>query len=60
MAQERHESSLLPVPIKEKDVEYQVHVHVYIHVTPEVQCSSFFLGKVTALGVLCCFTLFFV
>ena len=29
-----------------------IHVHVHVH------GSSFFLGKVTALGVLCCFALF--
>ena len=42
------------------------HVHLYVHVhgvwsvvgSSPTRSSSFFLGKVTALGVLCCFALF--
>ena len=34
-------------------------IHVVVGSSP-TQCSSFFLGKVTTLGVLCCFTLLFV
>ena len=37
-----------------------VHVHVHVHVSSPTRGSSFFLGKVTALGVLCCFALLFV
>ena len=35
-------------------------IHVYIRLDGRVvyTCSSFFLGKGTALGVLCCFALF--
>ena len=36
-------------------VSHQTHNHLYMYM-----CSSFFLGKVTALGVLCCFALLFV
>ena len=36
-----------------KAVSVIIMLHVHIHVG-----SSFFLGKVTALGVLCCFALF--
>ena len=40
----------------------EMHVHVYVHVdvvgSSPTRGSSFFIGKVTALGVLCCFALF--
>ena len=37
--------------ITAEDVRVSTTIHVYMY-------SSFFLGKVTALGVLCCFALF--
>ena len=41
-----------------KSVPIYVIVHVYSVVGSSPTCSSFFLGKVTALGLLCCFALF--
>ena len=45
--------------------EYIHHIYVHVHVeyksvvgSSPTRGSSFFLGKVTALGVLCCFALF--
>ena len=44
-----------------------IHVHVHVHVYMNIgkmeavhikNFETFFLGKVTALGVLCCFALF--
>ena len=35
-----------------------IHVHVCMYTCIPVHGSSFFFGKVTALGVLCCFALF--
>ena len=40
-----------------EDIVYLLYM-LYIHEQSHVHVSSFFLGKVTALGVLCCFALF--
>ena len=42
----------------EQQIGLDVHVHVRVVGSSPTRGSSFFLGKVTALGVLCCFALF--
>ena len=46
--------------IEEGEAYSDRHVHVSVVGSSPTRGSSFFFGKVTALGVLCCFALLFV